>query len=674
MTWRVIRAGALAHLIALASFASADEPRDADAAPVTGAAAMPGLEGFVDGAVSAYMAQQKVAGVQVAVVKDGETLLVKGYGIDAVEPRRAVDPTRSLFRVGSISKTFTWLSLMQLAERGRLEITDPVNDHLPDELDIPDQGFEQPIRIVDLMNHTAGFEDILQRLFTAEEDRIAPLTEHLRTYRPRRVREPGKLMSYSNYSTALAGAIVANVSGMDFETYIERNVLAPLGLAHTTFREQYAPAEGLPQPMSAELAADKAQNIEWRDGAWATVAHEHIASMAPAGAAVSTAADIARYMNALLDPQQLERAGVLRAQTFERMKQPSFQGAPGMAAMHHGFFNMPLGTTRALGFDNLSHSGSTLHFNSFMVVIPDLSDEPDMQAEASQAATRKQGTLGIFVTTNSSPGARLAQALPEQILAQYFSPLAKPALTPPDGAAARAREYAGAYRTLRRSFANFEKIRSLPALSVTATADGYLVMNLGSGAARFVEIAPDLFRRSDGDATVAFLRGDAGKVTHLVTGGGALDRVGALQTLNWVMFILGAAIVTCIGVLVGAVRRGRVDSESPWQRRSARVMTGAAIAWLASFVLCAVWAGSLSGPNFQDQFVYTYPQGSLKVALAALLLAAGLSVLAVASLVPVWKDGGWSTWRRVRHSAAVVVLLALVLTLLHWNAVGFRYF
>jgi CubicO group peptidase (beta-lactamase class C family) len=642
---KLARAGACAHLLAFASVAVADT--------------MPGLEGFVDGAVSAYMTQLKIAGVQVAVVKDGETVLVKGYGIDSVDPRREVDPTRSLFRIGSISKTFTWLSLMQLAERGKLEITDPVNDHLPDALDIPDQGFEQAIRIVDLMNHTAGFEDILQRLFIAEGDRLLPLAEHLRKYRPRRVREPGKFMSYSNYSTALAGAIVANVSGMDFETYVERNVLTPLGLTHTTFREQYAPTDDLPQPMPAELAADKAQNIEWRNGAWETVAHEHIVSMAPGGAAVSTAADMARYMNALLDPQQLERAGVLSVATFTRMKQPSFQHAPGMPAMHHGFFNMPLGTTRALRFDNLSHSGSTLHFMSFMTVIPDLDN---------------RGTLGIFVTTNSAPGGRITQALPERILTQYFAPAPQPAQTLPEGAAARAREYAGQYRTLRHSYANFEKIWNVGTLPVTATTDGYLVMPLGAEAARFAEIAPDLFQRSDGDATIAFVRNDAGKVTHLLTGGGALARVGPFQTLGWVILILGAAIVTCIGILVGAWRRKPAEGESPWQRRSARVMTGAAVAWLVFVVLCIVWVVSVAGPNFQDRFVYTYPQGSLKVALAALLLAAGLSVLAVASLVPVWKDPGWSVWRRIRHSAAVVVLVSLVLTLLQWNAVGFRYF
>ena len=152
------------------------------------AADLPNLESFVDGVVGGFMTQQRIAGAEVAVVRDGETLLVKGYGIDSVEPRRAVDPNESLFRLGSISKTFTWLSIMQLAERGKLKLDDPINDHLPDELDIPDEGFEKPIRIIDLMNHTAGFEDILQGLFVAGDATPLSLKEQLKQRRPHRVR------------------------------------------------------------------------------------------------------------------------------------------------------------------------------------------------------------------------------------------------------------------------------------------------------------------------------------------------------------------------------------------------------------------------------------------------------------------------------------------------------
>ena len=626
---------------------------------------LPNLEAFVDGVVGAYMSQQEIAGAQVAVVRDGETLLVKGYGIDSVEPRRAVNPTESLFRIGSISKTFTWLSMMQLVERGRLKLEDPINAHLPDELDVPDDGFEQPIRIIDLMNHTAGFEDILQGLFVAENASPLPLAEQLRQRRPQRVREAGKLMAYSNYSTALAGAIVAHVSGMEYESYVEQNILTPLGLAHTTFREHYAPTEGLPQPMSAELAAHMSQNIEARAGRWEALPHEHIVSMAPAGAAVSTAADMARYMLALLDPQRLEAAGVLKADTFAQLREPSFQGAPGMPAMHHGFFNTPLGVRERLGFDNLSHGGATLHFRSFLVVIPDTSDEDGTG----------QGTLGVFVSTNSAPGARMVQAVPERILAEYFRHGSSAAPVVQEDAASRAQEYAGQYRALRRSYTQFEKILSVGGVALTATKEGSLVINLGGPPLRFVEVGKDLFRQPDGDATIAFLRDARGAITHVVTPIGALERVGFFMSAQWLALMLAASLFTCIGILLAAaLRRESVPAQSAGERRSAQVITGTATAWLAFIVLAVAWVLPFAKPLAQDQFVFGYPQPLLKVALAVGVVATGLAVLGIATMVPVWRERTWSIGRRLRHSVAVALFVALVATLLQWNAIGFRYF
>ena len=615
------------------------------------AAELPNLEPFVDGVVGSYMSQDHIAGVQVAVVRDGETLLVKGYGIDSVAPRRVVDPQQSLFRVGSISKTFTWLAIMQLVERGQLKLDDPVNKHLPDALDIPDGGFEQPIRIIDLMNHTAGFEDIVQGLFVAADATPLSLQEQLRTRRPQRVREPGRIMAYSNYSTALAGAIVAQVAGMEYESYVEQNILTPLGLTHTTFRERFD---------------SMAQNIEMRSGAWQTIPHEHIVSMAPAGAAVSTAADMALYMLALLDPARLEAAGVLRTETFARMREPSFQSAPGMPAIHHGFFNAPLGLTTPLGVDNLSHSGATLHFRSFMVVTDDLVDQAGVE----------QGTLGVYIAANSATAMDLVQALPERILARYFPPASRAAPAVPDGDASRVQQYAGQYRTARRSYAQFEKIINVGAVDVTATRDGYLVMNLGGRTLRFVEIGEDLFRQTDGDMMIAFVRDERGRINRFVLNSvGTLERIGFFTSLAWLSLMLGAALITCIGILIAAsLRRQPVPPYSVGERRSAQVIVGTAAAWLIFIALTVVWILPFTSPAGQDQFVYGYPHPLLKVALAVGVVATGLSVLGIATLLPVWRERTWPLGRRLRHTVAVALFVALVATLLQWNAIGFRYF
>jgi CubicO group peptidase (beta-lactamase class C family) len=657
------------------------------AASPPGASELPGLEAFVDGVIDGYMQKDKIAGVEVAIVRNGELLLLKGYGIDAVEPVQRVDPTRSLFRIGSISKTFTWLALLQLAERGQLELTDPVNQHLPDELDIPDEGFEEPIRIIDLMNHTAGFEDSIQHLFRAEGSPLLPLSQHLQKYRPHRVREPGRLMAYSNYGSALAGAIVASVSGMPFEDYIERNILEPLGMTSTTFRESYPPAPDLPAPMSEELARRRAENIEWRQGAWQAIAHEHIVSMAPAGSAVSTAADMARYMIALLDPEVMAGAGVLRADTVMRLREPTFQSAPGMPAVHHGFFNLPLGTTRPVGFDNLSHNGATLHFTSLMTVIPDLTvapvfEEPGEGEDTATDALMAQqeglvsgGTLGIFVTTNSSLGMRLAMQLPEHLLTRYFAGAGRGARSAAVDDRAPVQQYVGQYRSARRSYTKLEKILSLASLPISVSTEGELVAAILGEPARFVPIGEDLVRQTNGDVTLAFLRDEDGRITHVVTPGGAMARIGFFQSLPWLILILVAGLITSVGIVIGALlSRHRAPPSSVWEVRSRWVMIVMAVVWLAALALLAVWAISFAGPDGIDRFIYTYPDGLLKVALGVLLVAVGLTLLSIGTLVPAWRTPGWSLFRRVRHSIAIVILLALVLTLMQWNLVGFRYF
>jgi hypothetical protein len=99
-----------------------------------------------------------------------------------------------------------------------------------------------------------------------------------------------------------------------------------------------------------------------------------------------------------------------------------------------------------------------------------------------------------------------------------------------------------------------------------------------------------------------------------------------------------------------------------------------ALAWLLFIVLAVAWILPFVGPAGQDQFVYSYPQPVLKLALAVGVLATGLSVLCIASLLPVWRERTWPIGRRLRHTVAVAVFVVLVATLLQWNAIGFRYF
>ncbi|MBO9559190.1 MAG: beta-lactamase family protein, partial [Caulobacter sp.] len=242
---------------------------------------VPDLESDVDGVVRDRMVRDHIAGVTIAVVQNGQVILKKGYGVASLKDGRKVDPDTTLFRIGSISKTFTWIALMNEVDAGRMRLDTPINIYLPEKLQLKDQGKKTPVRLRDLMTHTAGFEDrALGQLFERDPRRERPLDQYLRQERPNRVREPGLLPAYSNYGAGLAGAALANVTGQPFEKEVADQVILPAGLTHTTFRENRPWRDDLPAPMAANLAADLSDGFRWTPLGFQTEAPEFIGHIA----------------------------------------------------------------------------------------------------------------------------------------------------------------------------------------------------------------------------------------------------------------------------------------------------------------------------------------------------------------------------------------------------------
>jgi len=614
------------------------------------------LEAFVDGVVEANLYDDFLPGVTLSVVKDGEIVLLKGYGHARVNPERPVDPRRTLFRIGSISKTFVWTAVMQLEAQGRLSLDDPVNDHLPDDLEIPDSGFERPIRIADLMRHTPGFESaVLGHGIVLDTARIRSLHAYLRDFRPQRVHEAGDFVSYSNYGAALAGYIVARVSGMDFETYVEKNIFEPLGMGHSTFREPHGDAARaeLAAPMSAELEKELAQGLEWSQGAWEAQEFEFIGHQGPAGSMSSTAQDMARYMLAHLQDGQLEGRQILDVGTARRMHQRFFSQVEGMPGVVHGFAEYPLPGLP----HNFGHSGGTLHFMSNMVMVPELG-------------------LGVFVATNSKAGGgglTFAFSLPYLLVDRYFGAEEAPP-EPLADFASRAARYTGTYRTTRRSYTQLEKLLMLGYVTqVSATDDGQLLTSNSSGTTRWVEVQPTVFRQVGGESFIAFRQDEEGRITHLLESFATSERVGFFEGALWFQLVLALGALAAVGMTTGALRRRkRPIAQTELERRAGQLMAILGVVWLAFFV-CAGLVTAEVLPD-SDALISEFPTPLIRVALVLVIVGASLTVVSTASLVPVWRRASWPIWRRVRHSMAVLVLVALVWTFHSWNLVGFHHF
>ncbi|WP_197911948.1 serine hydrolase domain-containing protein [Kineobactrum salinum] len=309
------------------------------------------VEAFVDGAVKPQMERHHSPSGVVAVMKDGELVFAKGYGYIDVAKRIPVDAATSLFRPGSISKLFTWVAVMQQVEQGRLDLDVDVNQYL-ETFQVEDSWPGQPVTLRHILTHTAGFEDgALGYLIINDVERIVPLAESMERYQPKRINPPGEHVAYSNWATAVAGLIVANVSGMEFNAYVQRHIFDVLGMERSTFVE----------PLPAELEADMARAYRREAAGYVELDYEIVANFGPAGAAAVTAPDMARFARALLNDGAWEGRRILRSETLQQMLTEGFSHDPRVNGMGLGFIHYAYGYD---GLDIFGHDGGTTVFVS----------------------------------------------------------------------------------------------------------------------------------------------------------------------------------------------------------------------------------------------------------------------------------------------------------------------
>jgi len=607
------------------------------------------LRTFVDGVVTHAMQRDAIAGVSVAMVDRSGVLFTKGYGIASLSPVRAMD-SDTLCRVGSISKTMVWIALMQLAEQGKLTLNDPINQHLPPGLQVPDEGFSEPIRIWHLMSHTTGFEEtILGHMQVEDAQRELPLETYLARYRPHRVLRPGQFAVYSNYGAALAGVIVAHTSGMSWEDYAETRILRPLGMLAATFREaipaDLARQHGLPQPASAAVAAAMGKGFRSREGRLEEAPPEFITHYAPAGALVVSANGMASYMSALLDPDGLIRSGVLGARSVHTLLEPLFSNAKGFGTTYHGFFQWQFpGSSSAFG-----HDGDTSYQHTVMIIVPDIG-------------------LGIFIAVNTPSGLRLVEQLPYLVGLHLLGKdprwtAATDAHAPVSSGAAA---LAGTYRPLRRAYFRTERaFLNLLAPSVDATANGdLLVSGLSDDAIRYRPVGHDVYQALTGLGRIAFRQSGQRLMLLDSTGNNPLERISFWEGPAWFLAIFALTHLVVVWSSIRFVRSGRVAMRSP-------LTTGwgiLSLTWLLAFVL--TWLAVAPWLSDTEALIMQYPGKLLPIACWLFLISA-LGTVALAIAIIVVRPRGWPARRWIGLCGGLLILASCAITFRYWGLLGF---
>lgn len=288
--------------------------------------------------------QKDLAAVSVALVDGDGVVWAAGYG----EASPGVPATaQTVYRVGSVSKLFTDIAIMQLAEAGELEIDAPVSRYLPE---FAPAGFAgAPITLRQLMSHRSGLvrEPPVGHYFDDAAPTLAATVASLSGVPL--VYEPGVRTKYSNAGVAVAGYVLEATQGLPFAEYVDHAVLQPLGMDDTAFA-----------PDSA-LLAKLARGYMWGYDRGRFDAPGFELGMAPAGSMYSTVLDLARFMGAMFRRGEGENARILRAETLESMWEA--QAGTG--------YGLGFRLAQRFGERWLGHGGAIYGFSTQLSFLPD---------------------------------------------------------------------------------------------------------------------------------------------------------------------------------------------------------------------------------------------------------------------------------------------------------------
>lgn len=601
------------------------------------------LEPWVDGLMPAAIAQGNIAGGVVVVVRNGEVILQKGYGYADVGTKRAVDPDRTLFRVGSISKIFTWTAVMQQVEAGRIDLDADIAPLLDFALP-PAAGAHISMR--HLMTHTAGFAETLKGDLRYDPSRLETLSQFVRSPPPR-IFPAGEIPAYSNYGATLAGYIVQRVSREPFEEYVERHILRPLGMDHSTFR----------QPLPAALAADLSRG--YPEASDEPIPFE-LCGPIPAGSLSATGADMGRFMMANLSMARGGAGSILRPETAGIFYGSVSRPIPGLNGMTLGF-EANRDAPRIIG-----HGGDSQVFHSDMKLFLD------------------DGT-GLFIALNSTgrDGAAwdILTALYEQFTRRYFPVPSTLEPTLPTSKAHGELIASQRLQSSRRANASFVKLFALLGQQqADVNPSGLLALpsmtDLSGERKVWREVQPFIWREVHGTQRIGAVV-ENGRLRALGTdqfaGTQIYQPVGFLSSGVWIIpavaIAIGLLLLTVIGWPIAAVRHGRTSSQatrrvtSMWPSHLARLTALINVAFLVGWTLI-IRAGLHELPAFDeptDKWMRL-----LHVLGIAALLGAGVAVW---HAWLTWRDRR-SAWARLRATALAAACIVITVFSFAFNLIS----
>ncbi|HIY40902.1 MAG TPA: beta-lactamase family protein, partial [Candidatus Nocardiopsis merdipullorum] len=488
------------------------------------------VQGFVDTRVPELLEAHGAPGVAVTVVADGTQIASAAHGMADLAQSTPLEETTHSFPTASIAKSFTAMAVLQLVERGDIDLDEDITTYLPDDVRVADTHPGEPVTVHHLLTHTAGFAETLAWDDPDDPGSWRSAHEFLRETTADRIFPPGEFSAYSNYGTGLAGLIVEEVGGQPFEEYVHEHVFTPLGMEGTEFGQLDELAE------THDLVT-----LHLPDG---SVAVNDRIPLTAAGGAVTTTDDMARFMLALLDGGELNGERVLHPESVEMMLDRQYEYHPEGTALGYGTYEWRTGPPRGVG-----HGGDLNGLHTGYMMLPEID-------------------TGMFVTVNGSdpePGESIINDLRFAVLhafADTFAP-ADPSHGELDTGADLS-AYTGTYITTRRPTGGVEQLIPLfDNLTVRDAGDGSLRV---SGAVvpeeRWLPAGEGVFVTEDGTDELLFVgEGDRAAGVYLgLNPTSGYDRTTFLTNPTVLLVLVGVALLVLVSGMV-RVRRPRGGPE-----------------------------------------------------------------------------------------------------------------
>lgn len=576
-------------------------------------------------------------GMSVAIVHRDGPEWTAGLGKSDVATDRATT-AETQFRIGSTSKAFASLSILKLANEGKLSLDDSVRKLVPDVWFENQWEATDPVRVVDLLEHTTGWDDLHLREYAKDAPASMGLKEAFDYDHSSRISRwrPGTRMSYCNTGPGVAAYIVEKITGQRFEDYVTKNFFEPIGMKTATY---FQPSAGT---LTTLYHPDGKTSYPY----WNVIYR-------PAGSINASAKDMAAYVQFYLNRGTVNGAPVMPSASIDRMEVP----ARTWAAKE--------GLKAGYGLSNYwsIHNGFVYHGHNGGVAggLTDMSYLTDYG-------------VGYFYSINAGNGEAFTK-IGKAIRAYITRDLQKPALPSVAALPANAGDYAGWYQadSPRSEIAHFLE-RLLGLVKVRFDDGKLLVSSLGERNEAFVPVGGEQFREvskkdpAEPVATVVLLTPNAeGQFIQIGGGTQTLKRIPAWLAITEIIltawFVLAFVLVLVYApfwILGGLSKTRRRPAE-----RGMRLWPLLAMLSLIAIVVCFMLAS--------DDLIERL--GNLTAWSATFFLATVVfAVASLASAFALWRARTPEVRAGVRRFSMFVTVALLIATayLAYWGIIGFR--